>query len=102
MGAPLVWSDAWLLLALIYSGEPADQDRIIAVGDSINHAIFTDDELDGGLRRLLAAGHAVERDGKFGPAPSVLGWYEKAGPKRRCLHKDLDRVEEFLRLNGAA
>jgi hypothetical protein len=48
-----VWSDAWLLLSLIYGREPLDRQRIRDIGDYINHAIFTDEEVRGGLRRLL-------------------------------------------------
>jgi hypothetical protein len=67
-----LWSDAWLLLSLIYAREPADRDHLRAVGDFINHAIFTDEELDSGLARLLQAGHATEHDGRLGLAASAL------------------------------
>jgi hypothetical protein len=34
------WSDAWLLLAMIYAGpEGATLERIIEVADGINHAL---------------------------------------------------------------
>ncbi|MGH9962803.1 MAG: hypothetical protein ACREBC_37755, partial [Pyrinomonadaceae bacterium] len=63
-------SDAWLLLSIIYAGAPADsadRARIIEVGDSINHAIFTDEELEGGLSRLLSGGLIREGNGHFSP-----------------------------------
>lgn len=92
------WSDSWLLLSLIYAGEPSTLDHLRAVGDYINHAIFTDEELDGGLARLLRAGHAVEHEGRFGPTPQVLSWYASAtaGKSRTYVHADLRRVEKFL------
>ncbi|HKO41952.1 MAG TPA: hypothetical protein VJU84_01575 [Pyrinomonadaceae bacterium] len=44
------WSDAWLLLAIIYAGRDGDATllRILAAGDFIEHAIFTPDELESG------------------------------------------------------
>lgn len=53
-----VWSDVWVLLALLYAAKPAPRERIRGAGDYINHAAMTDDELDGGLDRLMAAGFA--------------------------------------------
>lgn len=95
-----VWSDAWLLLSLIYGGEPLDRQRIRDIGDHINHAVFTDDELRGGLRRLRLGGQ-VERVGrKYAPSTEVLKWYETAtrGKSRTYVLKDLQRVEEYLGL----
>ncbi len=50
-------SDAWVLLAIHLGdgGRGTDLRMIISVGDYINHAIFTYDELAGGLMRLIAA-----------------------------------------------
>lgn len=70
------WSDAWLLLALIYSGEPADRVRLRTIGDFINHAIF------------------------YSPSAEVLAWYRSttAGKSRTAVHKDVERVNRFLGL----
>ena len=60
------WSDAWLLLSVIYAGgEGADLERIISVGDGIEHAIFNPDELESGLARLVSSGHIKEKNGIF-------------------------------------
>jgi hypothetical protein len=98
---PLQRSDAWLLLALIYAGEPADRERIVRVGDGINHAIFTEEELEGGLTRLLEAGSVVEVAGRFSPSPSVQDWFAQASPPRSRIPKDLERVERFLGVGRA-
>ena len=50
-----VRSDVWVLLALLYAAKPAPRERIRSGGDYINHAVMTDEELDGGLARLMAA-----------------------------------------------
>jgi len=91
-------SDAWLLLSLIYAREPSDRDHLKAVGDYINHAIFNDEELEGGLARLLQAGYAVAKEDRFAPSPPVLAWYTSltAGKSRTGVLKDLERVERFL------
>lgn len=93
-----VWSDAWLLLSLIYSGEPADHERLRSIGDHINHAIFTDEELDGGLARLQRAGHVSALGDKYSPSAAVLAWYKSitAGKTHTAVHKDVERVMGFL------
>lgn len=97
-------SDAWLLLSLIYARDPADRDALRGVGDFINHAIFTADELEGGLARLVQAGHAVAADDKFCASEQVLHWYSSAtdGKSRTAVHKDRERVERFLGIGGDA
>lgn len=96
-----VWSDAWLLLSLIYSGEPADRERLRSIGDFINHALFTDEELDGGLARLQQAGHVTVHGDKHSASDAVLAWYTSitAGKSRTAVHKDLERVIGFLGLS---
>ena len=93
-----VWSDAWLLLSLICSAEPADRERLRAIGDHINHAIFTDEELEGGLTRLQRAGHVTALGDKYFPSAAVVAWYKSttAGKTHTYVHKDMERVMEFL------
>ncbi len=95
-----VWSDAWLLLALIYGKEPLDRQRICDIGDFINHAIFTDAELEGGLQRLQNRGHVRRVGKKFTASAGVMSWYaqEIKGKKRTYVFKDLERVETYLAL----
>jgi hypothetical protein len=100
-GYELVPSDAWLLLALIYAGGPVDRERIVAIGDGINHASFTDAELAGGMRRLIAAGHVLEQTGCYEPTPTVLAWHASISPPQARIDKDLERVERFLGLQRA-
>lgn len=98
--AQLGSSDAWLLLALIYAGEPADRQRISRVGDGIQHALLTEEELDGGLQRLQAAGYVAEAEERYWPTPAVIVWYERISPNRARILKDLERVERFLGVKG--
>jgi hypothetical protein len=97
---PFRRSDAWLLLSIIYAGKPADTKVIREVGDFINHAIFTDDELEGGLARLEAAGHIVAQNGRFAASPGVREWFQGVSPPRSQVHKDLERVSDFLSITA--
>jgi hypothetical protein len=78
-----VWSDAWVLLALVYAAKPAPREGIRAAGDYINHAVMSDEELDGGLNKLLAAGLVSS-----GPKGWVL-----AG-RAAGLNAEIDRASE--------
>src|SRR5579872_3766695 len=92
---PFQASDAWLLLAILYNGEQgAGIEGIIRAGDFINHAIFTDDELQSGLTRLQEAG-LVERSGDIYRA-SPAAWSAHVSKKRRYVFKELEDMERFL------
>lgn len=95
------WSDAWLLLAIIYAGwnGGATLERIIAAGDGINHAIFNPDELESGFARLKSGGYIEERAGIFSATDKVMRAYEKATSPSRAIHKELKHIEDFI---GAA
>lgn len=99
---PFRSSDAWLLLSLLHGREPADAGTLPQWGDAINHAIFTDEELEGGLRRLKAAGYVIEEEGRFRASPEVVAWFDAVRPRRSAVHKDLERVEGFLGIGSAA
>ncbi|MBI4125667.1 MAG: hypothetical protein HY466_07050 [Deltaproteobacteria bacterium] len=61
------WSDAWLLVAIGTAAMegPAEFWQIIAAGDAINHAIFTREEFESGLCRLVKGGWIRGIDGRF-------------------------------------
>lgn len=88
------WSAAWVLLSLIYCRGPAERWSIVAAGDYINHAIMTKNELEGGLRQLIAAGHVTANGDRFAVSPTVLRWYE--GGRYQSISEDMKRVENFL------
>ena len=96
------WSDAWLLLALIYAGnEGANLERIIEVGDGIEHAIFNPDELESGLARLTSSGYIKDNDGVFQATPKVMRAYLETTPTRSYIHKDLERIEKLIGASSA-
>ena len=61
------WTDAWLLAAIANASQkrPVELWEIIAEGDNLNHAIFTDEEVESGLVRLTEGGWIKEENGRF-------------------------------------
>jgi len=51
------FSDAWFLTALIVIKDWADMREIISIGDGLNHAIFTQKEINQALKRLIPVGY---------------------------------------------
>ena len=100
-GAPYLWSDAWLLLAILYASREAggaSLDQVKAAGDYIEHAVFTEDELGGGLSRLSAGGFIEERKGLFSVTNKVLKAYKKTTTPRRAVYKELEDMVRFLNI----
>lgn len=91
------WSDAWLLLAIIYAGdEGANLEKIVAIGDFIEHAIFNPDELESGFARLTAGGYITEKNGVFSATTKVRRAYAKTTTQRRAVLKELDDVQKLI------
>ena len=58
------FSDAWFLTALIVMKDYwANMKEIISVGDALNHAIFTQNEINQALKRFIPIGY-IETNGK--------------------------------------
>jgi hypothetical protein len=91
------WSDVWLLQSIMLSGKGgASLLSIIGIGDGINHAIFTDDELESGFARLTAGGLITERDHKFFTTAKADELYEKASKKGGSIFAIRGRLEKLL------
>jgi len=95
------WSDAWLMLAISLASQrgPATLDAIIAAGDEINFSIFTLEELESGLVRLIESRYVAERSGAFYATENVSPYSEKYLSDGRPSDKRLEDVREML---GAA
>lgn len=92
-------SDAWLLLAIIFAAdkEGASLDQIVAAGDFINHAIFTNDEMESGFFRLARGGYIEEVDDNFRPTKLTLEKYEEISrKKKRSVLGQLDLLRESI------
>lgn len=93
-----LYSDSWLLLAIIYASKRngADLPKIIAQGDFINHSIFTWQELQGGIFRLLNAGYIVENSQGYKPTEKIMIAYKKFLNKEHPVWKQLDFIRQQI------
>jgi len=85
LSEPFQRSDGWLLTTLWAAQEPVNRGRLNSIGDMFNHAIFNDDEVVGGMRRLTIAGYAYTTDDRLygateaGKAFVRAHWRDDAG-----------------------
>jgi hypothetical protein len=109
------YSDAWFLTTLILRNDWADIDQIIAIGDMINHAIFTQNEINQALQRLIPAGYIEVDNDKYRATPKAQELsncvaYKRAGMctkvdvilkrlnVKRCSHKPKSKIKsEYIR-----
>ncbi|MCI0441453.1 MAG: hypothetical protein L0177_20310 [Chloroflexi bacterium] len=93
------WTDAWLLLSVIYAGRAGEAtlDRIIEAGDFINHAIFTHEELRTSLAKLGDGGLVEMTDAAFAPTEKTIQAYSSiAGAARTPVYKEIEALSRFL------
>jgi hypothetical protein len=90
------WSDAWVLLSIANASKdnPAELWEIIAEGDYINRAIFTEAELKNGLYRLLASGWIVQNKNKFKTSEKYI---QQIKPKLSgSYHSQIEKITKIL------
>jgi len=86
-------SDAWVLLSICACTRKTGTLRdIIGVGDYINHAIMTKDELFGSIKRLHGAGLIFQKDDRYKPAPRVAKKFARIRKKLRNRYLRILRV----------
>jgi len=88
-----LWSDAWLLQAIILANDKGKGSLIdvIAAADAVNHAGICWDEMTSGLVRLSAGGYIKETDGHFVLTESV-----PENVRRSCLKEELSKGREVV------
>lgn len=91
-------SDAWLLLSIILAAgnNAASLDEIVAAGDGINHAIFTEDEMESGLYRLRSGGYIEESNGSFRPSRATINKYKVIHATAKVVLKQMDLISDFI------
>ena len=91
-------SDVWLLLAVIIASDDASArvPEIIAVGDGLNHAIFTRNEFSKGLYRLVSAGYVEEVNGEFRPTRLTLAKYEEIVNKTKVWFNQMESLRAWI------
>ena len=93
------WSDIWLLQSIILGGgkKGASLYDMIRTGDALNHAIFSNDELESGLARLTAGEFIVEKGKRFFPTEKANEMYRKADIKGGSIYTVRERLEKRLK-----
>ena len=89
-------SDVWLLLAVQYAKGSATKDKIIEAGDFINHAIFTEEEYDGGIKRLLETGYLTQGNNKYSVSTKFKSYWNSGISKKQNVHSQLEALENIL------
>jgi hypothetical protein len=91
-------TDAWVLYAVIHASksEPASLAKVIAVGDYYNHAVFTDDELYGGLERLKSGGWVVSKQHTFSISNKCIDIYFGISAKKLSCFDEMKMLAEKL------
>jgi hypothetical protein len=92
------WTDAWLLLAIIYSSveKPATFRDIVGAGDAINHAIFTDNEFESGLYRLTRGSWIVESPLGFRPTQKTDRVFRSIRAKGLGALDEMNELEKAI------
>jgi hypothetical protein len=92
------WTDAWLLLAIIYSSgrKPAILKDIVGAGDAINHAIFNDEEFESGLYRLTQGGWVAESPPGFRPTEKTDRAFRSIRSKGLGMFDENKELEKVL------
>ena len=92
------WTDAWLLTAACMTEEnPVSLRSLIAAGDAVNHALFTDDELNRGMTNLAAAGLAEWNGEAIVLTDAGMHLYKRAATPTRYMLQAMENVEAALR-----
>ena len=91
-------TDPWLLLSIIYAQEHGNSklSSIIGYGDFINHAIFSLEELQGGMYRLTKSGYVIKKSDEFLPTDKILIVYHKVIKQKSFVNKDLEFIRKQL------
>jgi hypothetical protein len=92
------WTDAWLLTAACMTDEnPVSLRSLFAAGDAVNHALFTDEELNTGMTKLTAAGLADWNGEAIVLSDAGINLYDQAAGKTRYMLQAMENVESALR-----
>jgi len=89
------FADAWFATAVAIQKKPCELADVIAAGDAIDHAIFTREEIEVAVSRLVGAGLLwISDDGKFALTPAGADLLER---RQGGLFEQVDSTLELLR-----
>ncbi len=91
------FSDYWLLFSIGFSRKGTTISRIISTGDHYNHAVFTYEELNDGLNKLIHNGYAVRSDATFCATKKAIDFNRQ---HTKFFEADLDSMIRVSELFG--
>ena len=89
-------SDVWLLLSVQHSKGAATKDKIIEAGDYINHAIFTEEEFNGGIKRLIENNYLSEGNSKYSTTNKFKSLWNNGISKKQNIHGQLEALKKVI------
>ena len=85
--------DGWLLLSIGNAKKGSTLEEIISTGDHMNHAVFTIDELNYGMTKLIVNEYVVKKNNRF-------IWSEKAKMFYKTNRKLFEGcIEQLIRMS---
>ncbi len=92
------WSDAWLLLSIIYASreQPATLVSVIQCGDAINRAVFTPSELKSGYFRLTKGGWVTGSDDAWTPSKRAEEFYGTIQKMKLSPYAEMKQIQRAL------
>lgn len=89
-------SDAWIFLCIPLEGPGTDRKSILGTADYINHAVPTEQELEGALTRGTEAGLIASRDERYFFSEKYRKQMKKIFKSSKNIFKVWDEMEKFL------
>ena len=77
--------DCWLLLSIGFNRRGTPINQIVASGDMYNHAIFTLDELNYGMSKLIENGYVEKRKDRFVLTRKAREFYKANKKSEGCI-----------------
>jgi hypothetical protein len=89
-------SDTWIFLCIPLEGPGTDRKSILGTADYINHAIPTEQELEGALSRGVEAGLLETKNDRYFFAEKYRKQIKKIFKSSKNIFKVWDELEKFL------
>jgi len=90
------FSDYWLLLSIGFSKKGSSLKEILLSGDSYNHAMFSMDELNYGMSKLIQNGYIIKRGKRFIVTKKARDFYDSHIIKNEGQIATLFRMAPFF------
>lgn len=89
-------SDSWIFLCIPRQEPGINREEILAAADHINHAVPTNEELEGALKRGIETGLIASKKEKYFYTEKYRNLIKKIFSSRKDIFKVWDELEQFL------